>query len=68
MNQDNATRAAGSSEPACSPSPSPEFNACMDCVSYIKGACWLHGVKVRGATLGRRCFKAKANESIKRGW
>jgi hypothetical protein len=36
-------------------------NACMDCVSYIKGACWLHGVKVRGTTLGRQCFEAKAN-------
>jgi len=47
-----------------SPSPSPEFNACMDCGDYIKGACGLHGVPVRGTTLGRQCFKAKPHDTL----
>jgi hypothetical protein len=33
--------------------------ACSSCGSYLKGVCWLHGVVVRGTTLGRECFKAR---------
>ena len=42
-------------------SPQSAGGACIACASYIKGACWLHGVKVRGSTSGKKCFKEKAN-------
>ena len=41
------------------PDPAPEVRACSSCVSYIAGSCWLHGVGVRGTTLGRECFQAR---------
>jgi hypothetical protein len=54
------SNASGSSAPDCS--PSPEVNACIYCASYLKGICWLRGVKVPGPTIGRKCFKAKEVE------
>ena len=41
------------------PAPAPAVRACSSCVSYIAGSCWLHGVVVRGTTLGRECFQAR---------
>ena len=40
--------------------------ACIACASYIKGVCWMHGVKVRGSTAGRMCFRAKAMNAKKK--
>jgi hypothetical protein len=46
------------------PMEGPEFKPCMDCISYRNGVCWLHGVKVRGTTLDRACFKPKTPRPI----